>query len=96
MIVTVVAVFCAMLYISIPLSLLSICMIAIMTLATKVIGGKSGEYFAKQQGISLDASLDFFYHSETYKLMCEGISDMHCMSDEYLVEELQQEYVIKY
>ena len=24
-------------------------MIAIMTLATKVIGGKSGEYFAKQQ-----------------------------------------------
>ncbi|WP_329382764.1 ABC transporter ATP-binding protein [Anaerofustis butyriciformans] len=48
-IVTVVAVFCAMIYISIPLSLLAICMIAIMTLATKIIGGKSGEYFAKQQ-----------------------------------------------
>lgn len=54
------------------------------------------ECFAKQRGISLDASLDFFYHSETYQLMRAGISDMHCMSDEYLVEELQQEYVIKY
>lgn len=54
------------------------------------------EYFAKQQGISLDVSLDFFYHSETYQLMREGISDMHCMNDEYLVEELQDEYVIKY
>lgn len=54
------------------------------------------EYFAKQQGISLDVSLDFFYHSETYQLMREGISDMHGMNDEYLVEELQEEYVIKY
>lgn len=24
------------------------------------------ECFAKQQGISLDAALNFFYHSETY------------------------------
>ena len=42
------------------------------------------------------AKKDFFYHSETYQLMREGISDMHCMNDEYLVEELQEEYVIKY
>ena len=48
--------------------------------------------FAKQQGISLNAALDFFYHSELYLLMRDGISDMHCMSDDYLVEELQQEY----
>ena len=27
------------------------------------------EYFAKQQGISLDVSLDFFYHSGIYQLM---------------------------
>ncbi len=26
-----------------------------------------------------------------YKLMSEGISDMHCMSDEYLVQELEEE-----
>ncbi len=51
------------------------------------------EGFAKQQGqgLSLDASLEFFYHSEVYQLMCDGVSDMHCMSDEYLLEELKQE-----
>lgn len=47
---------------------------------------------AKAQGISMEAALDFFYHSETYELMSEGISDMHCRSDLYLLEDLQQEY----
>jgi len=32
--------------------------------------------------------LDYFYHSIVYTLMSQGISDMHCMSDAYLVEEL--------
>lgn len=50
------------------------------------------ECFAKQQGLSLDAALDFFYHSEVYPLIRDGISDMHCMSDAYLAEELKQEY----
>ena len=50
------------------------------------------ECFAKQQGISLDAALDFFYHSGTYQLMRDGISDMHCMSELYLAEELKEEY----
>ena len=49
------------------------------------------ECFAKQQGLSLDAALDFFYHSEVYQLIRDGISDMHCMSDEYLVEDLIDE-----
>ena len=53
------------------------------------------ECFAKQQGISLDAALDFFYHSEVYLLMRDGVSDMHCMSDAYLAEELEQEYASK-
>lgn len=48
--------------------------------------------FAKKQGISLDAALDFFYKSQVYRLMREGVSDMHCMSDEYLAEDLKQEY----
>ncbi len=47
--------------------------------------------FAKEQGISLDEALDFFYHSEVYQLMRDGVSDMHCMSDEYLAEDLKQE-----
>lgn len=51
--------------------------------------------FAKLQGISLDAALDFFYHSEVYPLIRDGISDMHCMSDAYLVKELELEYKMK-
>ena len=50
------------------------------------------EYFAKQQGHSLDVALDFFYHSQVYQLIRDGVSDMHCMSDTYLAEELKQEY----
>ncbi len=50
------------------------------------------ECFARCQGISLDAALEFFYHSQVYRLICEGVSDMHCMSDAYLAEELGQEY----
>ena len=53
------------------------------------------ECFAKQQGFSLDTALDFFYHSETYQLIRDGVSDMHCMSDAYLAEELEQEYAEK-
>lgn len=40
-------------------------------------------------------ALDFFYHSEVYLLMRDGVSDMHCMSDTYLADELQQEYAEK-
>ena len=50
------------------------------------------ECFAKQQGISLDEALDLFYRSEVYQLMREGVSDMHCISDLYLAEELRLEY----
>lgn len=31
--------------------------------------------------------IENFYHSEVYKLMRDGVSDMHCMSDAYLAEE---------
>lgn len=48
--------------------------------------------FAKKRSLSLGEALDFFYHSELYLLMREGISDMHCMSDEYLVTELEEEF----
>lgn len=50
------------------------------------------ECFAGRQGISLDVALDFFYHSVVYQLIRDGVSDMHCMSDAYLAEELEQEY----
>ena len=48
--------------------------------------------FAQRMNISLDEALRFFYHSETYELMHQGISDMHCRSDLYLVDELYMEF----
>ena len=39
-----------------------------------------------------DVALDFFYHSEVYQLIRDGVSDMHYMSDAYLADELKQEY----
>ena len=54
------------------------------------------ECFAKHQGLSLDEALGLFYHSEVYQLMRDCVSDMHFMSDLYLVEELRLEYTEKF
>ena len=48
--------------------------------------------FSTKENLSFDDSLNFFYHSEIYRLISEGVSDLHCMSDEYLTEELIFEY----
>ncbi len=47
--------------------------------------------FAKENAITVAKALDIFYHSQLYELMSNGVSDMHCMSDEYLVHELINE-----
>ena len=49
--------------------------------------------FSKRQHIGLRQAMDVFYKSHTYQEMREGISDMHCRSDEYLAEELRLEQV---
>ena len=54
------------------------------------------EKFARKKNISIEESLDLFYHSFTYELMSKGVSDMHCMSDEYLIEDLEREYSGEY
>lgn len=54
------------------------------------------QLFAEKQGISLDEALDFFYHSKVYQLLKEGISDMHCMSEDYLAEDIEKEYLATY
>ena len=48
--------------------------------------------FAAQQNISMEEALDFFYHSETYQELREGIADLHCRSDQYVTDELSAEY----
>ena len=48
--------------------------------------------FAIENNVTLEEALAFFYQSEIYQLISEGVSDLHCMSDKYLAEELQKEY----
>lgn len=48
--------------------------------------------FAERANISLAQALDYFMFSNTYILMREGIGDSHCLSDEYLVNELLEDY----
>ena len=42
------------------------------------------EQFSEKENLSLDDALSFFYRSTIYRLISEGVSDLHCMSDEYL------------
>lgn len=49
------------------------------------------EAYATRTGCSLDEALDVFYTSRTYTFMRDGVSDMHCMSIDYLVDELLEE-----
>jgi len=46
------------------------------------------ESLSALKGISLREALDVFYKSVIYEEMSEGISDMHCRSDQYLAEEI--------
>lgn len=49
------------------------------------------EELARELKCPLDDALKRFYSSETYRLMRDGVSDMHCMSIRYLVEEIAAE-----
>ena len=49
------------------------------------------ELFAKENAITVAIAFDIFYNSQLYELMSKCVSDMHCMSDEYLVHELINE-----
>lgn len=48
--------------------------------------------FAERVHLPYEDALGFFYDSETYNLVNDGIADMHCLSDEYLADELVLEY----
>ena len=52
------------------------------------------QMFAETTNISYEKALGMFYDSKTYELISEGIADMDCMSDEYLVDELKAEFNI--
>lgn len=48
--------------------------------------------FAEKAHISYEDAMGFFYDSQTFKLIKEGVADMHCRSDLYLADELMREY----
>lgn len=48
--------------------------------------------FAEQMQLTLDEALEFFYRSETYQELRAGIADLHCRSDQYIVDELKLEF----
>ena len=47
--------------------------------------------FSKITSISTNDVLRIFYHSDLYFLLKNGISDIYCMSDNWLVEKLKEE-----
>lgn len=47
--------------------------------------------FSKITGISTNDVLRIFYHSDLYFLLKNGISDIYCMSDNWLAEKLKEE-----
>lgn len=53
------------------------------------------ERYAEKYQVSLETALERFYDSELYQLVSQGVSDLHCMSDEYLVDELHDEFKLK-
>ncbi len=46
---------------------------------------------AHKQNISLSEALKQFYSSFTYTLVRDGVSDLHCMSDDYIATEIAEE-----
>lgn len=46
---------------------------------------------AKRMNISHEEAMERFYHSTTFQLMQEGVADLHCRSDRYLLDELALE-----
>lgn len=51
--------------------------------------------FSKLTGKDLEESMDYFYKSQTYKLISNGVGDMHCKGQVYLTDELMLEYGLK-
>ena len=48
--------------------------------------------FAEQAGLTYEEALSKFYDSQTFDLISNGVADLHCMSDEYLADELLIEF----
>ena len=90
--VTIVSVLASMIYLSIPLTLVTLLMVCVMLFATKTAAGKSGKYFVEQQKnlgatngfieemISGQKVVKVFCHEEENKAKFKELNDTLCVS----------------
>ncbi|GAA0742183.1 hypothetical protein [Clostridium oceanicum] len=50
--------------------------------------------FSKRTNKDLEDSMNYFYESQLYQLVSEGVGDLHCKGVKYLTDELMLEYGI--
>lgn len=91
--VSVITIFCVMVAISIPLSVVAVIMVFIMSFLTKKIGNRSGKYFIKQQNdigivngyieemMSGQKVIKVFCHENAVKEKFDEINEKLCMSN---------------
>ena len=46
---------------------------------------------AERAGLSVEEALSRFYESREYRLVSRGISDQHCMTPDYIVDDILAE-----
>lgn len=46
---------------------------------------------ASKENISLDQAMERFYDSDVFRLIQNGVADLHCRSDQYLADEVSRE-----
>lgn len=46
---------------------------------------------ASKENISLDQAMERFYDSDVFRLIQDGVADLHCRSDQYLADEVSRE-----
>ena len=90
--VTIVSVLASMIYLSIPLTFVTLLMVCVMLFATKTAAGKSGKYFVEQQKnlgatngfieemISGQKVVKVFCHEEENKAKFKELNDTLCVS----------------
>ena len=50
------------------------------------------EGISKRQNIPIEVAMDRFYHTKTFELINNGVADLHCRSDIYLIDEFCKEW----
>ena len=44
-----------------------------------------------KENITIDQAMEWFYDSDVFRLIQDGVADLHCRSDQYLADEISRE-----